>query len=118
MRRPAGAAAAPRPAARPPRAPDAPPRASRAHPPTPQLGWRALDRSRVDHVLVPLLWNGALLAERLLEPLQRGPQLELAEELAQARPVGRLGKELAQVDVHLDAAHGGGELLGDARVLG
>ena len=71
-----------------------------------------------DHLRVPLLRRRLVRAERLLEPLERRAQLELAEHLAQPRAVGLARDALVEVHVHLDLALGGGQLLGDARVLG
>ena len=49
---------------------------------------------------------------------QRVAQLELAEGLAQPRAVGLARDQLVEVDVDVDVADRGRELLGDARVLG
>ena len=58
------------------------------------------------------------LAERLLQAAQRVAQLVLAEDLAQARAVGLARGLRGGVEVERDAAIDGGQLLGDARVLG
>ena len=57
-------------------------------------------------------------AAHLRDEGERRAQLELAEDLAQARAVGLARGALVQVDVELDLPLGGGELLRDARVLG
>ena len=63
--------------------------------------------------------GGVVLAERLLEPLERRAQLELAERLAQPRAVRLACGDVLEVDVgDVDVAHRCCELLRDARVLG
>ena len=73
-----------------------------------------------DHLLRALGRRGHLaVPERLLEPLERGPQLELAERLAQPRAVRLARGDVLEVDLaEVDVADRGGELLGDAGVLG
>ena len=83
-----------------------------------ELGQRHLARGHLDHLVHPLGWRRAVLAERLLETLQRGAQLELPERLAQLRPVRLAREHLVEVDLHLDVAHGGRQLLRDAGVVG
>ncbi len=84
------------------------------------LGERHLARLRVDDLLGALGRRGRLaLAERLLEPLERGAQLELPERLAQPRAVRLARGDVVEVDLaQLHVADRGGELLRDARVLG
>ena len=94
----AGSSGPRRRAARPP--PPARPRATRARRAEPRAPHR-------DDLLDALGRRRAVLAERLLQPLERRAQLELAERLAQARAVrarGPRGRSRSIVDV--DVAHG------------
>src|SRR5947209_8311733 len=85
--------------------------------PSRSVSWSRRNSACLDHLGVALGRRGLVLAERLLEALERRAQLELAEELAQARAVGRIRQALAEVDVDVDVAHGRGELLRHPRVL-
>ena len=62
--------------------------------------------------------RGLVLAEDLLQAAQRVAQLELAEDVAQPRPVGRRRRLGGDVDVHRDVAPDRRELLRHAREVG
>ncbi len=84
----------------------------------PELGQRHLACLHADDLVDALGRGRAVLPQRLLQALERRAQLELAKGLAQARAVGLARDHPVEVDLHVHVAYRGGQLLGDARVVG